>query len=140
MVDDYMYADFFGPESSAAASAIATAEVDEALASSLTTLTQVWTATVRTCATAHLALRRLSVLTREMLCASFTSTYRVHPFEQAAPAEKLTLRTVTTAPAAESDWGFFIGIDDEDHHTSDANKQPGKRRLFQPEIGRPLFR
>lgn len=139
MLDDYMYE--LGNEQSTA-NLKPSSDDDELAPASLASISEAWAAAARTCASAHFALSgRLRDITRDILCGSFLKL-RIIPVahDKAPPLTQHTVVStarmpVTTAPTAEGDWGFFIGIDDDDDHVLDL-KQPSRRREF----GKPLYR
>lgn len=145
MLDDYLYE--LGNEPSTASVKAPPTEEDEHATSSLATISEAWAAAARTCVSAHLAFSgRLREITRDILCGSFFKL-RVIPVSPDLDRSQLgTQQTVvnsarmpvTTAPTAEGDWGFFIGIDDDDDHVVDL--KPSNRRRLPTEIGRPLYR
>lgn len=142
MLDDYMYE---LANDQGTSNVKASPDEDELAPNSLASISEAWAAAARTCASAHLALSgRLRDITRDILCGSFLKL-RIIPVSPDIPP-LVTQHTVvssarmpvTTAPTAEGDWGFFIGIDDDDDHVLDL--KPPSRRRAPTEIGRPLYR
>mmetsp|Transcript_9909 Transcript_9909/g.25187 ORF Transcript_9909/g.25187 Transcript_9909/m.25187 type:complete len:141 (-) Transcript_9909:53-475(-) len=105
----------------------------------LSSLGDVWSLAARLCMAAPGAVAgRLRAITRDMFCVNLIT--RVVPVDPDAAWPTLPRKVaVTTAPAAESDWGFFVDacVDDDD---VSLDVKVARRRAQSLPIGRPIFR